>query len=487
MDKKQRSHHHKTAQQDKAPLKQKLGFGLGGANEVLMSNGIGSLAGYVYMFYLGVSPVLCGIAGALPRLWEAVTDPAIGSWSDNYRSRFGRRKPFIAVGTLIAAASFVAIWFVPRGWSEHAHFWYLLVGSVIFFGAYAFYNIPWSAMGYEMTSDYHERTKVMGYRTVFSSMGGLTLPWLFALAKLRCFKDTLQGARYVGSGAALVMIVLSLFTLKWGKENYSVQVERQEHVSLVQGVRLSMNNRPFWAIVGSVTLMIIGMCLIGALGAYLTIYYVFGGNQRAASVVIGWGGTAYQLISIACTPLIGFLSSKLGKKNTLQAFLGLALIGSLSKWWCFTPAHPYLTLIPNLLIGPGFAAVWMLNHAMIADVCDVDELKTGARREGYYGAVYNWMMKLGVSGSTGISGLVLFWTGFSQKLGVAQTPHTLYLMKLYLVVLAAGATFVAMLILSRYNISEDDAYHTREELECKRKSSVAQEADVLLVSTCINS
>lgn len=474
MNNNQQPHHHKTAAKDKVTLKQKLGFGFGGANEVLMANGLGSLSGLVFNLYLGVSPVLLSIAGAVPRLWEAITDPAIGNMSDNYRSRFGRRKPFVAVGTLIVALTFAGIFFVPEGWSERAYFYFLLAGSIIYFTAYAFYNIPWSAMGYEMTPDYHERTKVMAYRSFFSSAGGLIVPWLFALAKLGCFKNTLEGAKYVAIGTALLMIFLCFMTIIWGKENYSVEVERQEPVPFIQGIKVSMKNRPFIAIVGSVTMMIIGLFMVGALGPYLTIYYVYAGDQTAASIMIGWGGTAYQLISIACTPIISYMSCRFGKKNTLQMFLCVSLLGCFSKWWCFTPDHPYWTLIPNLLIGPGFAAVWMLCHAMIADVCDLDELSTGARREGYYGAVYNWVMKLGVSGSTVLSGFVLVWTGFDQKFGAAQHPHTLFLMRFYMVVLSAIATIIAMIILGFYNISEDKAYEIRSELETRRGGSGAQ-------------
>ena len=477
MDKEQQPIHHKTAAQDKVSLKQKLGFGFGGANEVLMANGIGGLAGLVFNLYLGVSPVLLGIAGAIPRLWEAITDPAIGTMSDNYRSRFGRRKPFIAVGTIFAALIFAAIFFVPRGWSEQAYFYYLLVGSILFFTAYAIYNIPWSAMGYEMTADYHERTKVMAYRSFFSSAGGMVVPWLFALAKLSCFKDTLEGAKYVGIGAALLMLLLGFMTVLWGKENYSVQVERQKPVPFIEGIKVSLKNRPFIAIVSSVTLMIVGLFTVGALGPYLTIYYVYAGDQRAASIVIGWGGTAYQLISIAFTPIISYMSCKYGKKNTLQFFLAMALVGCFSKWWCFTPEHPYLTLVPNLLIGPGFAAVWMLCHAMIADVCDLDELRTGARREGYYGAVYNWVMKLGVSGSTVLSGLVLVWTGFDQKLGAAQHPNALYQMRFYMVLVPAIANILAMMILRYYDINEDKAYEIRSELEARRGRNELKGAD----------
>lgn len=468
--------HHKTAAKDRVSLKQKLGFGLGGGNECLLANGIGAMSSYVFNICLGVSPVLIGITGAVPRLWEAITDPAIGSMSDNYRSRFGRRKPFIAIGAISAAMIFAAIWFVPRGWSEQAYFYYLLVGSILFFTAYALFNIPWNALGYEMTPDYHERTKVMAYRSIFSSLGGLSLPWLFALTKLSCFKDTLEGARYVGVGTAILMVILGLMPVLLCKENYSVQVERQEKIPLIAGLRESLKNRPFVAIVGSVTLMIIGLFTVAALGPYLTIYYVLKGNQKAASVIIGWGGTSYALISIAATPVIAFVSSKIGKRGALQAFLGLALVGCLSKWFCYNQSHPYLTIVPNLLIGPGFAAVWMLCHAMIADICDVDELKTGMRREGFYGAVYNWALKLGVTGASVLSGLVLVGTGFNQALGRGQSPHTLFLMRLFFVAIPAVANIAAMILLGFYHITEDKAYQIRTELEARRANNDAQDA-----------
>ncbi|MHB9036789.1 MAG: MFS transporter [Armatimonadota bacterium] len=475
--------HHKTAAKDKVSLKHKLGFGLGAANECILANAIINMSSYVFNIALGVSPVLIGIAGAVPRLWEAITDPAIGSMSDNYRSRFGRRKPFIAIGAIFAAVIFAAIWFVPTGWSERAYFYWLLAGSILFFTGYALFNIPWNAMGYEMTPDYHERTKVMAYRSVFSSLGSLLLPWLFALAKLSCFKDTLEGARYVGVGTAILMIILGLMPVLLGKENYSVQVERQEKIPLMVAIRASLKNVPFMAIVGSVTLMTVGVFTVMTMGPYLTIYYVLKGNQQAASIVIGWGGTSYGLISLAATPVIAFVSSKIGKRNALQAFLGLALVGCFSKWFCYNQSNPYLTIVPNLLIGPGFAAVWMLCHAMIADICDVDELKTSTRREGFYGAVYNWALKLGVTGATGLSGLVLVVTGFNQALGDGQSPHTLYLMRIFFVAIPAVANIAAMILLGLYNITEDKAYQIRTELEERR--GVNEVSNILPVDSVV--
>ena len=113
---------------------------------------------------LGMNPALVGLLGALPRLTDAITDPLMGYISDNTRSRWGRRRPYIFCGAILVGIVFALLWQLPDNRSENYYFWYFLIGSFLFYLAYTVFVTPWVALGYELTPDYHERTRLMGFR-----------------------------------------------------------------------------------------------------------------------------------------------------------------------------------------------------------------------------------------------------------------------------------------------------------------------------------
>lgn len=115
----------------------------------------------IYQIVLGLNPLLFGIAMTIPRVWDAFTDPIMGSISDNFRSRYGRRRPFAFAGAILTGITFASIWLVPRNWGEHAMFAYLVGTSLLYFTATTIFSVPLTSLSYEMTPGYHERTRVM--------------------------------------------------------------------------------------------------------------------------------------------------------------------------------------------------------------------------------------------------------------------------------------------------------------------------------------
>jgi len=158
----------------------------------------------------------------------------------------------------------------------------------------------------------------------------------------------------------------------------------------------------------------VGAAIVGSFGIYIFIYHVYAGDKLAAAVLFGTWQTGYQIATIVCIPLVAWSSRKLGKIISLRLALILLAIGSLSKWFVFTPSVPYLALLAVVALGPAQTAYYMIIRSIIADICDDDELKTGLRREGSYGAMYSWIGK--VDGSLGIfiAGAVLVWVGFDS-------------------------------------------------------------------------
>jgi len=206
---------HVTPAKDKLSNGQMFAYGLGGIVNNLLGSAIGFMS-IVLTVGLGVNPGLVGSLQAIPRLTDAITDPVMGYISDKTRSRFGRRRPYIFIGAICVGLVFALMWQLPPGQSEMFYFWFFLAGSIIFYLFYTMFATPWVALGYELTSDYHERTRLMGVMNFMGQFAWISLPWLYAIMENdRLFSDSVHGARtlaiIIGIFVAIVGIMPALF------------------------------------------------------------------------------------------------------------------------------------------------------------------------------------------------------------------------------------------------------------------------------------
>lgn len=433
---------------------QKAAFGVGGAAEEVMNNSVNTLLNPVYNISLGVSPGLLGIAQALPRFWDAIFGPLVGTLSDNARTRWGRRRPFMLVGAVLATVSFVAIWWVPRSWGEASMFAYLMALSLIFYSAATLFQVPWSAMGLSLSANIQERTRVMAVKQFFSMSIGFGLPWTFWLIERDIFRDRIEGVRWVSMGIGAVILMACAVSVFFCRETYTPAIRTQPKVPLLRGFLTSFQNRPFVALATMVLCILTGLFLVDTLGLYVTIYHVYGGDTHAASAMQGWTGSAYRASALAFLPVVGHLSARFGKIQILAAAILLAFLGTASKWWCYSPAHPWTCLIPAILMGPGLTSMFVLTSSLLADVCDYDEYVTGCRREAMYSAVFGWCVKLGLTGALVLSGFVLVGTGFNEALGGAQSPQTLLWMRGLFSFVPPTALLIAFILTLRFPLTE---------------------------------
>jgi len=445
----------------------KLLYGLGAFTENAMQNAVGNMANPFFNVALNVSPALLGIATSVFRLWDAVTDPIMGALSDRTESRFGRRRPYIVGGAVAGALLFVLMWWCPRGMSPTFYFgWYLGI-SLLFYTAFTVYGVPYVALGYELSNNYHDRTRVMSYRTWFQSVAGICIQWLFWLTQRDLFEDTVEGMRYVGIGMALLMLIMGVMPGIFLKEKPLTEVERirnQQTVKLRNALSV-FKVKEFRTILYCLLFSILGMFLVIIFGFYINLYYVFGGDLKAASTLVGFAGTFYHLCCMASIPLIAWTSGRLGKKKVLMIFMGIAVFANVIKWWTFMPENPWLQLLSTGLIAPGLSAIWTLLASMTADVTDLDELKNGTRREASFGAFYSWTMKLGFAFCFLVSGFILEGTGFDAALGGDQSESTLRSMMLLFTYVPAVGLLIAMVVIARYPLDETTADDVRRQLE----------------------
>ena len=469
--------HYETAPQDRIPFTHKVIYGLGAFVNNTLADAIGRMM-IVLNLGLGMSPALVGLLGALPRLTDAITDPLMGYISDNSRTKWGRRRPFIFCGAISVAIVFTLLWQLPPGKSEGWYFWYFLAGSLIFFLAYTVYATPWVALGYELTPDYHERTRLMGVQNFFGNIAYMISPYFLAIMFLPQFGDVVTGAGYLAMVIAGVVIVLGILPAIFLRERFKDAGGEDgegkgsgiRHIIMdfLRGFGKTLSFKPFLKLCVATFLVFNGFILIAAFQSYVIIYYVFEGDQAAGSVFVGHSGLVQALSALVVIGIVTWLATKIGKRRAFYVSTGVSMVGYLIKWFCYTPDNPWLVLIPAPLMAFGLAGLFTLMPSMVADVVDADELNTHERREGMYGSIFWWVVKLGQSAAILGGGILLVWTGFDVELGSNQTAEAIRLMRLCDALVPAVASAVAIWAIASYTITEEKAHEVRMQLEARR-------------------
>lgn len=167
-------------------------------------------------------------------------------------------------------------------------------------------------------------------------------------------------------------------------------------------------------------------------------------------------------------PLCAWIATRWDKKSLLYITVLSAVAGSLSVYFCVTPANPWLQLIPPLFIGPIGMGLWLVVPSMQADVADYDELVTGKRREGSFAAVFSWTFKASIALASGLSGVVLVLTGFEIGRGAEQAPHVLTNLKFFYILIPIGFLLLCLFAISRYDLTRERMAEIRRQLESRR-------------------
>ncbi len=478
-----------TSSRDKIPFIQKLIYGAGAFVNNLLGAAIGGML-IVLNLGLGMNPALIGLLGALPRLTDAITDPLMGYISDHTKSKWGRRKPYIFFGAIAVGIIFALLWQLPRGQSESFYFWFFLIGSVIFYLAYTIFATPWVALGYELTPDYHERTRIMAVQNFMGQFAWLVAPWfLWFMQNENLFEDMVEGAGWlaiiIGAFTICVGILPALFLKERSQpkdtntNNQSANIAASEIKQneeefpasikdFINGFLATIKFKPFLCLCAATFLVFNGFMLVSSFQIYVIIYYVFAGDQSLGAEYAGWAGTVSAVSTFCVIFLVTKLSTKIGKRNAFFFSTGVSIVGYGLKWFCYTPENPMLLLIPSVFMAFGLGGLFTLMGSMVADVCDLDELETKQRREGMFGSIYWWVVKLGMAVALAAGGFLLNATGFDVALSGQQSADTIFLMRLCDVLIPIITSSIAIWMIAAYPITEEKAHKIREALELRR-------------------
>ncbi len=459
------------------PLGQKVAYGIGSTNDMWGNWLYPSLVWPVFNIFLLVSPGLVSLALMINRLLDAVSDPLFGWLSDNARTRWGRRRPFILVGSVLAGICLPGLFMVGRGWTEMNYFWFMVVSSGIYITIVSCFNMAWQSLGSELTPDYHERTSVFAFKSGIQKLPEVGLFLASAFVTASFFNDPatgepdiLLGARVYTAILGSLMVVVGIVVFLGVKERYYGKLvsRKQERILISDTIWRTLRCRPFRAQLAMALSYGIGTSMVGTLGYYTTVYYVCGGDVGLGSKWNFAMGLSGMILGLSGIPVYTAIARKFGKRRAMMGVQLSAMAAFLGTWWFYNPSIPWLQVFASGLIAFTGAGFWVLYGSIGADVMDYDELESGKRREGAFSASGSWIMKVGMATGIGLSGWILSFTGFDAALGSAQNPDTLTMIRLLLAAIPIGGLVIAMIALSMFGLTPERMHEIRAELEARR-------------------
>jgi len=478
---------HVTAPEDRISLFQKFIYGMGSLANDSQAAFIGQMI-IILNLGLGVNPMVVGVIGFFPRIFDAILDPIIGYSSDNARTKYGRRRPFIMFGAIASGICYALMFQLYRGQSEMFYIWWVLVFQVLFFAGFTCYSIPWIALGYEMTPDYHERTRLQSFSKIFAQIPWLIAPWCWKIMYNKNWfanpdtgaPDPVLGARILAVIVGSIVILGGILPAIFNKEHFgdlpkpAKKSPSEVTKDLFKNIVITFKNKLFVKLCATTFLVFNGFMLGSVFSAYVIFFYVFK-NIGSLDMAYDQGGTLlgfYGMLTAICTvgvvALIPWLSRKIGKREAFFITIPISILGYALKWIGYDQSQPYLLLMCAPLIAFGLGSLFTLVLSMVADACDIDELQTGKRREGMFSAVYWLMVKIGLGFAGFVGGAMLTGTGFRQEAGLAQPDETLLWMRIFDVCIPIVTSIIALFIIKTIDITEEKAHDVRRQLEERR-------------------
>lgn len=462
----------------KVPFGDKVAFGIGMLANQMFPAALGIFM-VVLVQDLGFPGWMWGVLFFLPRVFDSITDPIMGFISDNTKSRWGRRRQYVLLGAVVMGISFVMMWQLYRVNGVDYNFTYFLLWSFVFYLGLTIFSVPYVAMGYEMSNDFHERTSIMAVAQWIGQWAWVIAPWFWVIMYDEGWFESADVATrdlaiYVGVICMIFAMVPAIFLKSKStvNEDYSPLTVRNIGGSLkeiLQGFVEAFASKPFRKLCIATFFIFNAFNTIAAFSFFIVVYYLFAGDAGAAGVWPTLFGSLGALITtFMVIPIVAKMSKVMGKKRAFVLSQGISVIGYIMLWFLFIPGKPYMFIFALPFFSFGIGSLFVLMMSMTADVIDLDELKSGKRREGIFGAIYWWMVKFGFAIAGLLSGAILSLVGFNADAAV-QTEGAITGLRAFYSGVPILGTLIAIYVMWDYDVTEERANEIRAELD-KRKA-----------------
>jgi len=408
----------------------------------------------------GLRPSLAGWAVGIGRIWDAINDPLFGLISDRIRSPWGRRRVLLLFGAVPLGIFFALLWLVPP-WGPLGLTAYYAIAFVVFDTVFTVVHVGYNALTPEMTPDYDERSSLNGYRMVVSISGTLgaiivatVLGWVIADKRLLF--------AILGLGLGLVSMVPPLVVFSVTRERPAE--ERPRPLPVREAILATLSNRPFWLVMGLYLLSWTTASILAAVLVYFANYYLLVPEQASYFVLVAQGS------AIVFIPLWVWVARRLDKRRAF--ILGtISWIAVLTGIFLLSPSQVGLAYVLAALAGSGIATAYVIPWSMVPDIVEVDELKTGQRREGSYYAFASFFQKLATGAAIWALGQALAVTGYitpgsGQPLPV-QPARAVAAIHLFMGPIPIVLLVLAILFAWRYPIDRERHRKLRDELAAR--------------------
>lgn len=463
---------------NKVPMGQKIAFGLGMLANQMFPAMIGIFT-VVLVEKLGFSGLLLGLTYFVPKFYDALFDLIMGYVSDNTKSKWGRRRQYVLAGAIILGFSFAFMWQLYAENGVTYNFIYFLVISLIFYSGLTIFSIPYVAMGYEMSDDFHERTNIMATSQLIGQLAWVVAPWFWVImADTSLFSSSDVAVRtlsvYVAIGCSVLAAIPAFFipgksTLN---ENYSpidFKGILNSFGEIKEGLKASIEIKPFRKICIATFLIFNAFQTTAGFSYFIIKYYLFKGNEEGFGLWPTLFGSVGAIITtVAVIPVVARMSKAMGKKKAFLVSQAISIVGYILLFLLFVPGKPYLFLFALPFFSFGIGSLFTLMMSMTSDVIDIDELNTGKRREGSLGAIYWWMVKFGTAVAGLLSGLILSLVAFKSN-APTQTDETMFWLRIFFVGIPILGTLTAIWAMKDYDVDETKALDVRDKLQKRKK------------------
>ena len=464
----------------KVPFGQKVAFGIG-----MLANQMFPAAMGIFMVVLvqdlGFPGWMWGVIFFAPRLFDSITDPIMGFISDNTKSKWGRRRQYVLLGALIMGISFSIMWQLQRENGVDYNFIYFMIWSFVFYLGLTIFSVPYVAMGYEMSDDFHERTDIMAVAQWIGQWAWVIAPWFWVIMyEPEWFESADVATRTIAVWVGIICMIFAMVPAIFIKSKPTINEDYKplniknignSFNGIIDGFIEAFKNKPFRKLCIATFLVFNAFNTVAAFTFFIVVYYLFNGDAAAAGL---WPTLFGSLGALSTTflviPIVTRMSKVMGKKRAFLTSQSISILGYLMLWFLFIPGKPYMFIFALPFFAFGIGSLFTLMMSMTADVIDLDELNTGLRREGIFGAIYWWMVKFGFAIAGLLSGLILSIIGFDAD-AATQTEGAITGLRLFFSGLPILGTFIAILVMRGYDLTEERAQEISAELE-KRKQNI---------------
>ncbi|MGL4642378.1 MAG: melibiose:sodium transporter MelB, partial [Cetobacterium sp.] len=378
------------------------------------------------------------------RMWDAVNDPAMGMLVDNTRSKWGKFRPWIMIGTILNAITVVGMFTKPEAFAGKSLYIYISIMYILWGMTYTIMDIPFWSMIPSLSSDKKEREEIAVVPRIFASLawlslGSFGLPLIAFLGK----GNEGRGFSLLSLGIAAVFILTSIITVMNVKEQV-VSKKASEKINLKEAFRLILKNDQLVALIGTVLMFNLMAQISGGVAIYYFKYAV--GIEKLFSVFTGFSGLA-EIGSLLMFPI---LSTKIGRKKVFFLACALPVIGFLMLFFSgvIAPGNATLIAISGIVAKLGSGLTLGISTVMLADVVDYGEFKFGSRNESVIFSVQTLLVKSASAVSGWLIGMGLSMVGYVPN--VTQTASAILGIKYLMIVFPILLSICGYVIYRKY-------------------------------------